>query len=114
MVTARDPVASFLAHDDLVAAAARAATTVRARNAWFRIAVVESCISRSRTTAELMERLEIQRTETTRRIALRNLASMVRNEFLVRSDDGYRTTGRGKRVLADLSALGLDDAERAA
>lgn len=109
-----DTAAMFIVHDNLLAAAERAATTVRARNAWFRIAVLEDCANWRRTTADLMERLNISRTPSTRRVALRNLSNMTRGRFLERTDEGYMTTARGRRVLDDLAALSLDDADRRA
>lgn len=112
MVIARGPAVELC--DDLPAAAERAATLASARNAWFRIAVLAQCRYTRRTTADLLARNGIVRTQTTRRVALRNLTSMVRGGFVDRNGDGYRTTPRGKRVLSDLAALSLDRADRPA
>lgn len=112
MVTARDPAAAFRARDDLPAIAERTSTLVWARNAWFRIAALGQCRYTRRTTAELLERNGVVPTTSSRRVMLRNLSNLVRGGFMDRTDDGYRTTQRGKRVLADLAALSLDRADR--
>lgn len=99
-------------------AAPPAVMHTRERWAWFRIGALETCRTWTRGCAELRERFGIQRrTATLRltsagRVAWRNLALLVRGGFLTRSSDGYRTTARGRRVLADLRALGLHETER--
>lgn len=76
------------------------------RWAWFRIGALEQCWRRARTTAELRELLGTER--HLRHVQLRNQRNMVRYGFLERTDDGYRTTSRGRRVLEDLTALSLN------
>lgn len=73
------------------------------RWAWFRIGALGACRRRARTTAELRELLDVER--RVRHVQLRNQRNMVRGGFLVRANDGYRTTPRGRRVLADLELL---------
>lgn len=80
------------------------------RWAWFRIGALEQCQRQARTTAELRERLGLDR--RVRHVQLRNQGRLVRGGFLDRTADGYRTTPRGKRVLTDLAALSLDRADR--
>jgi hypothetical protein len=76
------------------------------RWAWFRIGALEKCRRRPRTTAELRELLGVER--RVRHVQLRNQRNMVRHGFLERSDNGYLTTPRGRRLLDDLIALSLD------
>ena len=80
------------------------------RWAWFRIGALEQCRRRARTTAELRDLLEVER--RVRHVQLRNQRNMVRGGFLARTEEGYRTTQRGLRVLADLTALSLELTDR--
>ena len=90
----------------------------RERWAWFRIGVLVACRRWPSTTAALLQRFGIARRVASRRdtsgyrVALRNLALLVRRGFLVRAAEGYRATTRGIRVLDDLCALHLDSMER--
>lgn len=74
------------------------------RWAWFRIAALEACLRRTRTSAQLRDLLKVD--EASWRVQLANQRRLVLGGFLARSEDGYRTTERGARVLDDLRAIG--------
>jgi hypothetical protein len=77
------------------------------RWAWFRIAALDACRRWTRSTAELRDLLELDR--SVRHVQLRNQGRLVRGGFLERRDGGYRTTLRGLRALEDLASLDLGD-----
>lgn len=92
----------------------------RERWAWFRIGVLDACRRWPAAAVTLRARFGIgrrvpgsRRITSPCRVMWRNLALLVRGGFLLRTDDGYRTTARGMRVLGDLKLLDMDTPERA-
>jgi hypothetical protein len=75
------------------------------RWAWFRLGALEQCQRWPRTTAQLRDLLGVER--RARHVQLRNQRNMVRHGFLIRTEDGYLATARGRRVLADIDGLEL-------
>lgn len=82
---------------------------VAQRWAWFRVAALAACLSRPRMTGALCEFLEVPGSSGYR-TAQRNLAGMVRRGWMIRGEDGYRTTARGRQLHDNLEEIDLAEA----